>query len=445
MTLERPVGVITPEMVEEANKKYQEELAEKRKRAQSLPTPKWADEKEFIQGQRMILSDASPLVSPTTPKRVCIKPELSGIETRVNGWLTDCQIVEYEKFAGMVTAYLNLILEQLPCSAYLSGTSTYTRNELMEVVENITNYTGMFLCALTDGDPEVQHFYNTMVVKGDRQDISLDPEFLKFDDAPRELEDGFKDPLAPEVVEQELVPEEYISIDDGYDQQVDVWKDSRLAWDYYDNPYADTDVPPLGSNHKIWDWYDLENAWNPEINDVMDSDSFICDINCVPYLVNLNGKPVGNMIGNALDYVPASPDDMVLPIKSFAKNLHDGMQDALDDLAINKPAEGLDTSPAMMYMLLTGNPYLGDFVTNECSLYRGHQCVELHAVGNNWNRYRKLLVDTLTSLLGFNVSAPANSMEEAEWIDAAEVVGRHVDNAAYHTYVDFHKTYRDVV
>ena len=56
--------------------------------------------------------------------------------------------------------------------------------------------------------------------------------------------------MAPEVVEQELVPEEYISIDDGYDQQVDVWKDSRLAWDYYDNPYADTDVPPLGSNHK---------------------------------------------------------------------------------------------------------------------------------------------------------------------------------------------------
>ena len=38
MTLERPVGVITPEMVEEANKKYQEELAEKRKRVQSLPT-----------------------------------------------------------------------------------------------------------------------------------------------------------------------------------------------------------------------------------------------------------------------------------------------------------------------------------------------------------------------------------------------------------------------
>lgn len=444
MTLERPVGVITPEMVEEANKKYQEELLEKRKRVQALPTPKWADEKEFIDGQRMILGDTSPVVFPRTANRVCIKPELSGVETLLNGNATDCQIVEYEKFAGMVTAYLNLILEQLPCSSYDYGVSTCTRNELVEIVENITSYTGMFLCALTDGDPVVQQFYNTMVVKGDRQDISLDSEFLKVDTT-HEFEDGFKDPGEPEVVDQALVSEEYIIPDDDYDQQVDAWNDPRRAWDYYDNPYADIDVPPAGSHHQVWDWYDLESAWNPELQNAMDSDSFICDMNCVPYLVDLASKPIPTATNNALDYVPASPDDMVLPIKSFAKNLHDGMQNVLDDLAINKPAEGLDTSPAMMYMLLTGNPYLGGFITDNCSLYPGKQCVELNALGNNWNRYRKLLVDTLTSLLGFNINAPVDSMEEAEWIDAAEVVGRHVDNAAYYTYIHFHKSYRDVV
>lgn len=444
MTLERPVGVITPEMVEEANKKYQEELAEKRKNTQALPTPKWADEKDFLAGQRMILSDTSPIVTPRTNNRVCIKPELSGVETLVDGCITDCQIVEYEKFAGMVTAYLNLILEQLPCSSYEYGVSTCTRSELVEIVENITSYTGMFLSALTDGDPMPQQFYNTRVVKTDRQDISLDSEFMKSDDQ-REFEDGFKGALETDAVDHKLPPEEYITIDDDYDQQVDAWDDPRRAWDYYDDPYVDIDVPPSGSNNPIWDWYDLESAWNPEIQDVLESDSFICDMNCIPYMIDLSGKPIPSAKGNALDYVPASPDDMVLPIESFAKYLHDGMQEALYDLAIDKPAEGLDTSPAMMYMLLTGNPYLGGFVTDGCSLYRGKQCVELHTLGNNWNRYRKLLVDTLTSVLGFDISAPANSMAEAEWIDAAEVVGRHVDSAAYHTYVNFHKTYIDVV
>lgn len=434
MTLPRPVGIITPEMVAEANQKYQAELAEKAK-AKVIPKKPLVD--DFEKGQRKLLSDDSLIIKRTSPNRVAVAPEGFGIETWSNGHIVTGDCIEHDEFAGMVTAYLNLVLEQLPCNSFSSGVSCCSRADLAEIVENITNYTGMFLSALTNGSTSVQETFNTLVVPGDRHDISLNPDFRPYCVDPR-VEDAYTEPIGMETSLFKDVEDSY----DGYtyDRLVDACSNSVDAWDYYDNPYYDHDTPPSGFEHKLWDWYDFENAWNPEILDELTSDSFICDINCEPYMIDMNGKPITSPTANMIDYCPASPDDMVLPTDIFAIHLEKEMQEAIISLGINPVKEGFNVSPAMMYMLIVGNQFLADYVVDSCSLYKD-QCVEMHTTGRNWNRYRKLCTDVFVEMLGFNLNAPSGSMEEAECIDAADIIATHIDNAAYYTYVDFHKKY----